>query len=330
MEGFVVWLRRADMAPATITQYLSHVTEYLKVRGISAPVRSVGTAVLLECVRRQVQAVAPSRLTDKIPVTCALMLLMLNRCEFTHAGVSVAKAKPRAMLKAACALTYGMCLRIHEVLSDGRTRDKDGLPIADHAVKAAHVGFMFTGDGRLYPASNPSGFPAGRRPVSMAGFHDSTKNWAGGTGSRNVRANPLPSPFCCVALVFDYVVAYPPPPNGHLFPGLRDAPVSALVKWAMQSVGLDGTRGCCHAIRVGSLSMAIAMRHSAPTSTDAQAQEHGLWRSEQGIQPYARGSFGSGGELSAALYDVSYMPIDYLRWYYMSPAIKVADNGGTS
>ena len=54
------------MAPATITQYLSHVTEYLKVRGISAPVRSVGTAVLLECVRRQVQAVASSRLTDKI------------------------------------------------------------------------------------------------------------------------------------------------------------------------------------------------------------------------------------------------------------------------
>ena len=330
MEGFVLWMRRANRAPATITQYVSHVSEYLKVRGIPTPLRGVGMAVLLECITRQETSAAPARLTQKIPVTCALMLLILRRCDDAHAGDTLAQCKKRAMAKAVCAFTYGMCLRIHEVLSDGRTVDRDGLAIADHAVRTAHVGFMFAGDPTLYPATDPAAFPVAKRPTAFAAFHDSCKNWASGTGTRNVRANPLPFPFCCVGLVFDYVVAFPPPRGGHLFPGLRDTVVSALVKWALDSVGLDGARGCCHAIRVGSESMAIAMRHSVTTVSGAQAQEHGLWRSEQGLKPYARASFGSGGDLSAALYDISYMPIDYLLWYYMSPAIKVADNGVTT
>jgi hypothetical protein len=281
-------------------------------------------------VRRQVGAIAPTRLTEKIPVTCACILLMLNRCDTLHAGDAPAARKQRLMLKAACAVVYGMCLRIHEALSDGRTVVKDGLPIVDHALKTAHVAFQFDGYANLFPATDPSKFPVDRRPRSFAGFHDSTKNWTGGTGTRNVRANPLPFPFCCVGLLFDYVVAYPPPPRGHLFPGLKDRAVNALVKYAFESVGLTASRGCCHAIRVGSESMALAKRHSAQAVTDAQAQEHGLWRTQQGIAPYARGSFGSGGDLSEALYDISYMPIDYLLWYYQSPAIKVADNVATT
>ena len=72
--------------------------------------------------------------------------------------------------------------------------------------------------------------------------------------------------------------------------------------------------------------MVQALRHSAKGVTAAQEQEHGMWRSAQGLKPYSRTAFASGSETSSALYDVHYMPIDYLLWYYMSPAIAVADD----
>ena len=107
-------------------------------------------------------------------------------------------------------------------------------------------------------------------------------------------------------------------------PHLRADTVSKVIKRVFASVGLDGSRGCPHAMRTGSLSMIQALRHSVRGVTAAQEQEHGMWRSAQGLKPYRRTAFASGSETSSALYDVSYMPIDYLLWYYMSPAIAVA------
>ena len=126
--------------------------------------------------------------------------------------------------------------------------------------------------------------------------------------------------------VFDYVSAFPPPPRGHFLPALRADAVDTIIKRVFDFVGLDGSRGCPHAMRTGSLSMIHALRHSAKGVTAAQELEHGMWRSAQGLKPYSRTAFASGSETSAALYDVNYMPVDYLIWYYMTPAIAVADD----
>lgn len=46
-----------------------------------------------------------------------------------------------------------------------------------------------------------------------------------------------------------------------------------------------------------------------------------MWRSAQGLRPYARASMLTGIETSFALYDMLYMTIDYLKWFYMSPNV---------
>jgi len=325
IECFIVFMVNDGYKPSTITQYISHLAEYLKVRGIETTLRGEGCAVLLQCARRKDQQVQPLRLRQSIPISCALMVLVLARIDRSYPGDAHRAA--RLQIKACCAFAYGLCCRIHEVLFDGKKTDKDGFAIQDHAARSAHCAFQFAGSSKLYPANNPAAFPPNQRPISFAGFHDSLKNWAGGGPSRNVAANARVYPFCCPGLLYDYVVAYPPPANGHLFPGLKAATVSREIKPTLESVGLPGDRGCPHGMRIGSESMALAARHMAPAVSESQAQEHGLWRSAQGLRPYARSAFASGGELSAFLYDMNYMPIDYLQWYYTSPAIKVAING---
>lgn len=316
-------LRRLHLQQTTITQYVSHLRQYLLVRGISVTLRSDQCQVLLACATRQDRAVLPLRLTQKIPTSCAVMHLVFLRIDRLHCD----NLKLRHSHGAACAVASGLCCRIHEVLPDGRLMDADGLVIADHAIMTAHVAFRFAGDGRIYPASEPDSFPVGRHPVAFAGFHDSLKNWVGGSGTRQVAANPRCYPFCYVRRLFDYVVFCRPPPGGHLFPCVRAAAVGRHIKAVFDSVGLDGARGCCHAMRVGSESMAQALRYSAPGVTAAQEQDHGMWRSEQGLRPYKRSAFETGSDLSLALYDVQFMSINYLRWYYMSPAIEIAADG---
>ena len=320
MEAFVLHLRRTGKKATTISQYISHLNEYLLVRYVKVELRGDQIATVLQCARRQDDLLRPARLSQKIPISAALMVLIFRDID-RHFVLD-----PRH-ISACCCVAYGLCCRIHEVLFDGRTVDIDGLPIQDHAVKTPHLSFKFPGDPRLYKASAPADFPPGRRPSSFACFHDSLKNDTGGSGTRCVAANPSGRPFDLVGRVFDYVVACRPPPGGHLFPHLRADSVSKVIKRVFASVGLDGSRGCPHAMRTGSLSMVQALRHSSLGVTAEQEQEHGMWRSAQGLKPYRRTAFASGSETSSALYDVSYMPVDYLVWFYMSPAIAVADDG---
>ena len=312
-------LRRQDIKAGTITSYISHVNEFLSVRGIAVSLRSDLAGVFLQCAKRQDRSVAPLRLTQKIPISAPVLLLIF--VDITRHSKDI---RSRDECLACCAVAYGLCCRIHEVLPDRKTRDLDGLPIPDHSIMTAHLSFTFPGDHRVYPASRPDDFPPGTIPSSFTGFHDSLKNMPGGSGTRAVAANPHIFPFCLVRIVYHYVCTYRPPATGHLFPTVKSSGVSVHIKRALNSVGLDGSRGCPHAMRVGSETMVQALRYSRKGLTAEQEQHHGMWRSAQGLQPYARASMLTGSETSFALYDMLYMTIEYLKWFYMSPAIPVA------
>ena len=320
IEGFVLHLRRVPLQAATITQYISHLNQFLKLRDIEVALRGTQVQVTLQAAARQDVRACPKRLREKIPVVCSLMDLVFKDIQSTYAF----DTHLRLTLSAVVATAYGLCCRIHEILYAGERRNKLGQLLPDHAVRSPHLSFSFPGDRRIYPASAPEDFPVGKRPYQFTCFHDSLKNWQGGSGTRAVAVNPSGVPFCLVQHVFDYVVAYPPPPRGHLFPETRDAVISMIVKRVVESQGLDGSRACPHAMRVGSETMVTALRHAAPGVSATQEQEHGMWRSAQGLRPYQRSALSSGAELSAALYDIEFMTVEYLRWYYMSEAIPSA------
>ena len=322
MEGFVLYLRRTRLQASTITQYISHLSQFLKLRGIEVTLRGNLVGVALQASVRQDVRARPKRLQEKIPIVCALMTLILADIDKTFASTE----QVRLSVSAVVAVAYGRCCRIHEVLYAGRRVNKHGQPLIDHAVRAPHLAFSFKNDRRIYPASAPSDFPPGQRPYQMTCFHDSLKNWQGGSGTRAVAANPSGVPFCLVQRVFDYVVAHPPPPKGHLFPGTQVTTISMIIKRVVESQQLDGSRACPHAMRVGSETMVTALRHAAPAVSSAQEQEHGMWHSAQGLRPYQRSALSSGAELSMALYDEDFMTLEYLRWYYMSEAIPTAND----
>ena len=320
IECFVMHLRRVPLAANTITQYISHVNEYLKLRDIEVELRGVQVRVALQCSQRQDIRACPKRLREKIPIVASLIALILQDIDERYAS----DPRARFTLSAVVATAYGLCCRIGEILYGGVRHSREGQLITDHAIRTPHLSFSFLNDRAVYPASNPAAFPPGQRPYQFTGFHDSLKNWASGTGTRAVGANPSGVPFCLVQRLFDYVVAFPPPPKGHLFPSTRDTEVSVIVKRVVDSQQLDGSRACPHAMRVGSETMVSALRHAAPAVSAAQEQEHGMWRSAQGLRPYQRSALSSGAELSSALYDVNFMTVEYLRWYYMSEAIVTA------
>ena len=322
MESFVLYLRRAQLQASTITQYISHLSQFLKLRGIEVVLRGSLVAVALQASVQQDVRARPKRLKEKIPIVCVLMSLIFRDIDTTF----VSDRRARVTLSAVIAMAYGLCCRIHEVLYAGRRVNRQGQPLIDHAIRSPHLSFSFRDDRQIYPASVPSDFPPGQRPIQMTCFHDSLKNWQGGSGTRAVAANPSGVPFCLVQRVFDYVVAYPPPHKGHLFPDVHATTVSTIIKRVAESQQLDSSRACPHAMRVGSETMVTALRHAAPAVSSAQEQEHGMWRSAQGLRPYQRSALSSGAELSMALYDEGFMTLEYLRWYYMSEAIPTAND----
>ena len=211
LEAFVLHLRREGRAATTITQYISHLNQFLLMRYVHVELRGEQVSVALQCARRQDDLVKPARLSQKIPISAALMVLIFRDIDANH----LLDPRRRLLLGACVAVAYGICCRIHEVLFDGRVTDKDGLPIQDHSVKTPHLSFMFPGDAHLYKADAPSKFPPGRRPSSFACFHDSLKNDTGGSGTRCVAANPSGTPFDLVGRVFCTSTTCPPSPLPH-------------------------------------------------------------------------------------------------------------------
>ena len=257
IECFILELRRQDLNATTITGYISHISEYLKIRGVEVTIRSDLSGALRTCFRRQDQLVAPLRLPEKIPIPAPVLLLI-----FEDIKIHATDARTRDETLAICAIAYGLCLRIHEAIPDGRTTDTDGLPMVDHSIMTPHLSFTFADDYRVYKASRPEDFPVGKFPQSFSAYHDSLKNMPGGTGTRSVGANPNVYSFGLVEIVYHYVCTYRPPPEGHLFPNVKSVAVNAYIKRTFNSVGLDGSRGCPHAMRVGSESMIRALQYS--------------------------------------------------------------------
>ena len=320
MEHFALHLRRLQVKASTISQYVSHIIEHLKLLGCAAHLRGTPLAVILQCARNQDARLRPTRLSQKIPIVWALMLPILRDLDVTFAF----DEPSRLLYRAVMATAYGLCCRIHEIIAAAPSTNRLGQPLVDHAIMAPHVAFAFHGDTKIYRACDPRSFPPGRRPYQYTGFHDSLKNSAGGSGTRAVAANPRADTPCLVQCLFEYVVRHPPPPSGHLFPRALYSVISAVVKRVVSAHGLDASRACPHAMRVGSVTMLSALRHSAPASVPSEELEHGMWRSAEGLRPYQRSALNSGALTSLSLYDPLFMTIEYLQWYYMSEAISVA------
>ena len=320
IEHFALHLRRLNAKATTISQYVSHVTEYLRLHGCDAQLRGVSLAVTLQCARNQDARLRPQRLTQKIPIVWPIMLLIFHDLDETYRHDEPA----RLLYSAIVATAYGMCCRIHEIIPARTALNRLGQSLPDHAIMSPHVVFSFPNDPQIYRASAPALFPRDRRPYQYTGFHDSLKNSAGGSGTRAVAANPRTGSPCLVQRLFDYVVHHPPPPAGHLFPRANYDVVSTVVKRVALAQGLDSSRVCPHAMRVGSVTMLSALRHMAQTSSPGAELEHGMWRSAQGLRPYLRSALNSGAQTSLTLYDPLFMTVEYLQWYYMSEAIHSA------
>jgi hypothetical protein len=313
----------------TINQYISHcVTGLREVGWANAPyLRSNLLNTILKGWLRADIAACPKRLKSSIPATAAVMQEF-----FTFTDTLLAdNPRRRLEIKACGALTYYMALRANEgAAKSPHARDATGAdhdtPDAHHLL-ARHVHLRFPDDDTFYPATSGVAFPQGLSPTSIDALQDSTKNTLQ-RGSQHRGAHPNPradkQPFCVVAIVWEYVRAYPPLFGGAFFPTITSADVSAILQQvaALPHVGLDPARLSMRCLRSGSATMLRNLKNQLVDQHDlAQIQQHGQWAGDVGARVYAHAAPDAQRLLvPPSMYDSGFMGLSYLRWFYMSPA----------
>ena len=284
---------------------INYVREQFPYFELFHAIRTPQLRLMLDGWHKQDDAALPSRLTRRIPLGAAFV-----RDCFAWISANVPNAFDASRLSAAISILYGACMRRGELLLVNGS-------LADHAFRAHHGAFLWPANPELYPFTSPGLFPSGY-PCAFTLFNDSTKNASQGIQPRAVVANPDPSStFCLVKKVFDFVRSYGCSPGQCLFPGLAVEPIVVVLRAVASANGLDPDRCRLHGFRIGSLSQ-LNSNLCMDSPSEELKQAHGHWQSVGGHRPYDNTGIAHASRVVHAIYDVSFMSFQFIRFYYMA------------
>lgn len=313
-ECFACWLRYDKILKSTtIDQYFTHVCNFYKEQNAilnSGALRSPRLCMMLTAFASEDTIGRPVRLTEKIPLTAALMVLSYSLLIELYGSASA----PLALgLAGALSIGYGLSLRPDEYLRNTPTPRSH-----THTARGFKSFFQWSNDPSFYPVTRPDKYPKRPDPpVTFLTLLDSSKNDPRGHGApRAVSAAPAGSSFCLVYRIFVCLRQYPPQGTGTLLSGLPSAFTNASVNQFLKQVatraGLDPSRLVPHSARVGAIIQLA--RHSEATQC-----RQGNWSTIQGMLAYARGPLDHAAFVTADMHDVTLCTIDYLRLMCMTP-----------
>jgi hypothetical protein len=307
VEYFLIYLtqfrspsKKVLVSARVADQYISHVIKFLLDNQwitSRAAVRSDRSRDIVRgLIRTNSSHAIASRLRCRIPCTFHIMLEALNQASLRY---SIPSAGPTCLaIRGALALGYALSLRPQEYLAVRAT-----VPLWKRAHSSLAF-FWFPGLPTPYSVCSPHAYPAGLRPSAFTLFLDFNKNHQDGdAGPRSMAPAPPHAPFCCLLMLFEFLVAYPPLPDSPLLSGspvpISPAVVTAVFTRTALALGLDPTRLVPHSLRGAALSQMIA----SAAFTDIDLLTQGRWKSSAGIRPYAHTSLAHATRVTPSLYD---------------------------
>ena len=313
-EYYTLWLRQQrQLRHATIDGYLSHVHDHAKMLGFPLPLHVLRNDQVHGFLKAwsDEDSATPARLTETIPVSPDFMKEIFGDLATQLAG-DITK---RIMYNAALSFAAG-----------GDVRGGEYAHVCDatshNRLKNNTVAWVFEGDKTMYPITAPSTFPHGALPFALVFLSDKLKNSKKGAGVRGFGCAPPGAPFCHVHNLWEYFRICPPALNQPLFPMLKTKHINKVIRFTAVRLGLDPRRSKTHGIRIGTrtaLNAAIPADNLSYLPRELK-RKAGVWTSENGDDPYNRATIKECLRVSPFLYDLSHLPVQELRWTYMTPA----------
>ena len=177
--------------------------------------------------------------------------------------------------------------------------------------------FWFPDDPTPYNVSTPSAYPPGALPSAFTLFLDFNKNHQrGGGGPRSITRAPPSAPFCCLLLLFEFLLTYPPLPDSPLLSGalspVTPRLISALFSCTAITLGLDPSRLVPHSLRSAAICQMIAF--DGYSEIDLLTQ--GDWETAVSLRPYAHTSLSHAARVTPALYDPLAHPLAVTQLHF--------------
>jgi hypothetical protein len=298
-EYFLVYLVEfVKILPSSATSYLSHVVHHLFIANVIEERSELRSARANRVLKGLVNSTPRIPLRERVRVPCTINIAItaisliptLTSDECLAAG-----------LEAAVTLGYALSLRPQEYLKTSRQ-----VPLS-HQANASLAFFWFSG----VPISvtRPDLYPVGVVPEAFSLFLDFNKNNQEGQGGpRSIWLAPADSDFCCVTTLFGFFKAYPPEAQSPLLSGIgarvSTTNITDLFEITAARLNLPAGRLLPHSLRSGAIVQLVA----------AQAPVHlllgqGDWHSLQGLRSYAHTSLEHARDKTAALHDVTLIPV---------------------
>ena len=307
------------ISPAVANQYISHVAKFFSDNlfiNKRTDLRSDRSRDMIKgFARLHSSALVPLRLRCKIPITFPILVMIIQYINNFYCLLS--QLAVRLTLCAAFALGYALSLRPQEYLPV-----QIDVPLWRQA-NSSLAYFWFPGFTEPFNVCFPCRYPPAAVLSDFTVFIDFNKNYQqGDSGPRSMSRAPPGTPFCCLQLLFDFLVLYPPLPESALLSGastLFDFSID-LIRDVLHAtatlLGLDPSRLVPHSLR----SAALAQMLATANFSDLDCQIQGRWSSNTGLRPYARPSLSHSRRITPALY-VEVIPLQWSQLMYARQAL---------
>jgi hypothetical protein len=303
--------------PESANQYVSHVTRFLSENEFIAARQEVRSDRSRDIINGLFNASVTHsialRFRCKIPCTYIIMSEALVQVHILFPPLHYyARAKAA---RAAIVLGYALSLRPQEYLNTG-------TPVA--LWKQAHSSlcfFWFLDDPTPYNVCDPTAYPPGQLPTDFTLFLDFNKNHQdGNAGPRSMSRAPVTASVCCLQILFEFLVEFPPSPASALLSGgdifVSTKIIRQIFTMTAHVLHLDPLRLVPHSLRSAAISQMLAFDDFSDTDLKAQ----GRWKSLAGMEPYAHTSLAHSRRITPALYDAAANPIAVTRLTFSDPS----------
>ena len=269
--------------------------------------RSIQLGYMISSYEKTDAAKVPIRLTTRIPASYNIV----SECLLVIDTMHPPRSPSWLSLRAAFAFAYGISPRPGEYLDNGRQK-----PL--HQQAASDLCVFWWGN-EYFTITNIDAFPHGP-PDAFSVLLDHIKNNPlGKAGPRSVAQNPYPTGFCCVLILYEYVVALRPKPNTAFLSGsgtqVTWIEFRRVLRIVAKKLDLHEDRLLPHSLRSAANSQFL---HLNPLERRLQ----GGYTTDEGANTYLANSVSHARRVQNALYDPSTVPTSHLRLNYtMAPLV---------
>jgi hypothetical protein len=295
---------RGGRTSTTVSQYISHVIEYLVHQEFindGSEFRSTRLRFMLAAYARADSIANPLRLRQRIPgvfvIICEIFLVIDRLFPFdTNSNLS---------LKAATSAGYGISLRPQEYLAIPGKKI-----LLSHQINTTTSTFWW-GDSFWY-CYDLNGCGPIESVTHFGTILDFNKNHAlGDGGPRAIAAAPAGAPFCMVKTLLEYFLTFPASIDTPLLvshgPQVDRDKFDSILKVVALNLNLPPSKLTPASLRAG-----------APNQLSMFSDEHrclqGGWKTISGMRAYMRQYLGNSAIGATALYDSTIVPLSHLRY----------------